>query len=171
MGMPMGQAFSQVLHILQISPLMRSRFLPPPMAFCMVPMGQKEHQMRGWTMTPRTMAIAVVTTHITQKTYPQCCQLPGFCMMRKDMNPMSRAKMGQRNFMVRTNAGTVLTGEIFERMRSKKLPRGHMWPQTQRPLNRLPMIPASMVSGTKNPKIGYFQPSPIVMMVMGARIH
>ena len=56
----MGQTFWHLPQSMHFSVSTFSRYFLPPTALCIVPMGQKEHQVRGAMIIPKRMAIDVV---------------------------------------------------------------------------------------------------------------
>jgi hypothetical protein len=132
-GSCMGQTFWHLPQSMHFSVSTFSWYFLPPTALCIVPMGQKEHQVRGAMITPKRMAIDVVRMQSVTKTIPILSTTPSVCIMRKIMNPMSAMKMGALSHMLRNRGGILNFRLSGASQKSTKLPRGQRFPQNQRP--------------------------------------
>jgi len=132
-GSCMGQTFWHFLQSMHFSLSTFSCYFLPPIALCSVPIGQKEHQVRGAMITPKSMAIEVVTMQRVTKTIPILSTIPSVWIMRKIINPMRTTKIGTRSHML-LNWGGIFSFRLRgESQKSTKLPRGQRLPQNHRP--------------------------------------
>ncbi|MDQ1260852.1 MAG: hypothetical protein QG575_33 [Euryarchaeota archaeon] len=134
-GSCMGQTFWHLPQSMHFSLSTFSWYFLPPIALCSVPIGQKEHQVRGAMIIPKRMAIDVVRMHSVTKTIPILSTIPSVCIMRKTMNPMSATKIGARSHMLRNRGGIFSFRLMGASQKSTKLPLGQRFPQNQRPRN------------------------------------
>ncbi len=148
-GSCIGQTFWHLPQSMHFSPSTFSWYFLPPSALCSVPMGQKEHQVRGAMIMPKRMAIDVVRMHSVTKTIPILSTMPSVCMMRKTMNPMRAMNMGARIHMLRNRGGIFSFRLMGASQKSTKLPRGQRFPQNQRPRKGAMIIKLAKTSKKK----------------------
>ena len=145
----MGQERSHFLQLLQVSGSISRWYLSPPSQLWMVPIGQMAHHDLAFQKKAIIAPKAVVTKHTSQKTNPQCCQLPG---SRLPFIPTIQSR--KSNTPIRTlvdfaQSGMGLLGLYLLIIRSRKPPRGQRLPQNQRPATRPEIKPPIMAASTR----------------------